>query len=312
MTKALNPAYVMYEAPDLDRMQSFMIDFGLSVAARTATDLWMAAADGGPYVHHTRLASTARFVGAGFEFDSLESLHAVAAADAVGVLPQPSSAPGGGWCVTMTMPDGFRIDAVAGQTRRVLSQEPTAQDPLNFLQTKGRFNRSVRVAAGVHPVRRLGHFVLHVSNHDASVAWLKTRLGLLDADYFGTDETPPQIHGTFLRVDQGGRYVDHHCLLVLQSQNLGSHHCSFEMTGLDDLMSAHDHLLGRGYRLDVGVGRHMLGSQIFDYWKDPFGFRVEHYTDGDVVNDQYWPTVFSGTADETTQWGARPDPSFFD
>lgn len=32
------------------------------------------------------------------------------------------------------------------------------------------------------------------------------------------------------------------------------------------------------------MGRHILGSQIFDYWKDPSRFTVEHYADGDVVN----------------------------
>lgn len=33
-----------------------------------------------------------------------------------------------------------------------------------------------------------------------------------------------------------------------------------------------------------GVGRHVLGSQIFDYWADPSGFKIEHYADGDLVN----------------------------
>ena len=31
-----------------------------------------------------------------------------------------------------------------------------------------------------------------------------------------------------------------------------------------------------------GIGRHVLGSQLFDYWFDPDGFEYEHYTDGDV------------------------------
>jgi len=33
------------------------------------------------------------------------------------------------------------------------------------------------------------------------------------------------------------------------------------------------------------VGRHILGSQIFDYWADPAGFKIEHYTDGDLFNE---------------------------
>ena len=31
-----------------------------------------------------------------------------------------------------------------------------------------------------------------------------------------------------------------------------------------------------------GMGRHFLGSQVFDYWLDINGNEFEHYTDGDV------------------------------
>jgi len=33
-----------------------------------------------------------------------------------------------------------------------------------------------------------------------------------------------------------------------------------------------------------GVGRHLLGSQIFDYWRDPWGQKHEHYADGDLFD----------------------------
>ena len=169
----------------------------------------------------------------------------------------------------------------------------------------------VRVARQTQPVRRLGHFVLHVSDHDASVAWLRERFGLIASDYLAVPGEPGRTIGSFLRVDAGEAWVDHHCMLVLQAPVVGVHHCSFEMDGLDAVMSAHDFLLERGYTLDCGVGRHLLGSQIFDYWRDPFGFRIEHYTDGDVVNHLHRASVFAGTADETTQWGAKPPLDFF-
>lgn len=34
-----------------------------------------------------------------------------------------------------------------------------------------------------------------------------------------------------------------------------------------------------------GIGRHVLGSQIFDYWFDASGNILEHYSDGDLVNE---------------------------
>ena len=33
-----------------------------------------------------------------------------------------------------------------------------------------------------------------------------------------------------------------------------------------------------------GIGRHLLGSQVFDYWADPWGRVHEHWTDSDVLN----------------------------
>ena len=36
-----------------------------------------------------------------------------------------------------------------------------------------------------------------------------------------------------------------------------------------------------------GIGKHILGSQVFDYWKDPAGFTLEHFTDGDLFNEAW-------------------------
>jgi hypothetical protein len=48
---------------------------------------------------------------------------------------------------------------------------------------------------------------------------------------------------------------------------------------------AHEFLLSKGWELAWGVGRHILGSQIFDYWHHSDDFNVEHYADGDLVNE---------------------------
>ncbi len=38
-----------------------------------------------------------------------------------------------------------------------------------------------------------------------------------------------------------------------------------------------------------GIGRHIQGSQLFDYWRDPDGFLVEHFADGDMFDDSLEP-----------------------
>ena len=53
-------------------------------------------------------------------------------------------------------------------------------------------------------------------------------------------------------------------------------------------MLGHDHMRQTGkYKHSWGIGRHIDGSNISDYWRDPFGAKVEHYVDGDVINDAY-------------------------
>ncbi|CAG4886921.1 VOC family protein [Paraburkholderia saeva] len=309
MPTAIDIAQVTYEAPDLALMERFMTDFGLTRADGDAHTLYMRGAGRQHHLHVTRRAERARFAGASLEVASRAELDELAALP--GSSPVTASdEPGGGWLVRMTMPDGFAIDAMWGRASSpaVELREPNA---LNDAVRKPRVNASVRVKRAPCEALRLGHFVLHVSNHDESVKWLTERFNLLPSDHFGLPGEEARIFGTFLRFNRGAELVDHHSILVLQSEKVGLHHCSFEVTDLDAVMGAHDYLLSQGWTLDVGVGRHLMGSQIFDYWKDPFGFRVEHYTDGDVVDATHQPGVFTGTAAETTQWGMEPPLEFF-
>lgn len=311
MSRAVEPLYVRYQVPDLERAEAFLLDFGMLRAGRDVGRLSMRGSGGTPCIYQAVLGTTARFLGAGFRVDEHADLERLAALGGSGPVEAIDDMPGGGRRVRMRMADGFEIDAVHGATS-VAPIDTRDAILLNTARAKPRTNRFVRIARGVAPVTKLGHFVLHVRDHQAAVAWLRQRFGLIAADYMGPPDDPAQAAGTFLRVDRGPELVDHHCLLVLGTDKPGVHHCSYEVEDVDALMAGHDYLLERGHALDCGVGRHLLGSQIFDYWRDPFGFRIEHYTDGDMVNDRHQPTIFSGSADETTQWGAKPPKDFFE
>lgn len=307
---ATDLAYVRYQVTDLDRAAGFMTDFGLSVAERTSTHLYLRGASSVSYIYVAELGSDNRFLGAGFHVDAPAALARLASLPGSTAI-EPVSGPGGGLRVRMTMPDGVEIDAVHGASPAA-ALPVRAANRFNNGEAKPRVNACVRQRTEAVPVLRLGHFVLHVRDHEASVAWIGERLGLLPSDWLATPAAPDRPIGTFMRLDCGAKLVDHHCLFIIQADRPGVHHCSFEVQDLDHLMAAHDYLFAKGYRLDCGVGRHMLGSQVFDYWRDAFGFRVEHYTDGDIVNHEHRPGTFTGTADQTTQWGARPPLEFFD
>lgn len=302
-------SYVVYQVTDLCMAQRFLEDFGLILVSMSDERLFMRGTGSDAYLYEARLGDTCRFVGAGFRMDSLDDLHALAVLPGSGPLER-SDAPGGGLQVRMQAPEGFEITAFHGQQAISLESVP-ARRQLNMAGAKPRINASVRVKREPGTVLRLGHFVLRVKEHDRMVAWLDHRLGMIPSDYLVKEKGSSHSLATFLRCDRGSELVDHHCLFVIGAGETGVHHCSFEVEDFDALASAHDYLEARGARLVCGIGRHLLGSQIYDYWLDPFGFRVEHYTDGDVVDDSHRPGYHAVTAEETTQWGMPPPADFF-
>jgi len=93
----------------------------------------------------------------------------------------------------------------------------------------------------------------------------------------------------FLHCGLGEQYTDHHTVALMSNTDAAIDHVGFVVLDWDDLMLGHQHLKSTGYFHDWGVGRHIMGSEIFDYWRDPFGHKVEHCIDGDLVNDDHEP-----------------------
>ncbi|MBK0419387.1 VOC family protein [Leucobacter sp. CSA1] len=310
MATAVDLAQVTYMAPDLDAMEGFLTAFGMTKAEGSdAETLYMRGTGPQRHIHVTRKAEKQRFIGASFEMAALADLEELATFEGSGPV-QESTEPGGGYEVIMHTPDGIEIKAIWGREKAepIFDREPNL---FNNIRDKNRVYDPVRAPVAPATIARLGHFVLHVRDHDETMAWFKARFNWLDSDYFLPPGQDGPIVGTFVRLDLGKQLVDHHFALILQSDWVGVHHSAFEVIDLDAVMASHDYLVEQGYASDVGVGRHLLGSQVFDYWKDPFGFRIEHYTDGDVVDADFKPGKFNGTASETTQWGNRPPLEFF-
>ena len=64
-----------------------------------------------------------------------------------------------------------------------------------------------------------------------------------------------------------------------------------------------EHLRELGFHRSWGIGRHVEGSQIFDYWRDPDGLLVEHFADGDMFDNTLEPGWAPFTASGLSQWG---------
>ena len=75
-------------------------------------------------------------------------------------------------------------------------------------------------------------------------------------------------------------------------------------------MMGHDWLKKQGYRSVWGIGRHIAGSQIFDYWWDPNEFMVEHYIDGDIVNEDTHVALDLAFSAQDAAWGPEVPEAF--
>jgi catechol 2,3-dioxygenase-like lactoylglutathione lyase family enzyme len=292
-------AFVRFQAPDLDVMETFLTSFGMQRSARDDRTLYMRGTDDQGFVHVTHLGDTPRFLGVAFEAESLGDLDTLAQQHGFSAAVELDG-PGGGRVVHALDPDGHRVEVVAGRASvgRLPSPVPA---PRNEAGTAPRIGVPLRLEGGTSHVKRLGHCVLDVVDFRASEAWYKERLGLVTSDEIALDETTAL--GAFLRCDQGDRYVDHHTLFLIGAGRAAFNHAAFEVADFDDLMRGNTHLTTAGYTHQWGIGRHILGSQIYDYWLDPWGHMVEHWTDGDLFNDETPPNTATLGELIGSQWG---------
>lgn len=300
MIKIQDIAYVRFGAPDLDRMQQFAADFGLALTVRENDTLYHRGTDPSPYVHVTELGD-AGFRGAAFEAASADDLTAASKLEGASPIMK-LEAPGGGQVVRFTDPDGYQVEIVHG--RELLPKMPVqTASGINRGSDRRRLGSVHRPPTGPSSVKRLGHVVVKVADFRRSEAWYKSRFGFLSSDeiYLGK---PENIITAFLRCDRGEEYADHHSLLCVGIGEPGFDHAAFEVEDVDAVMAGHDHLVGAGYDHHAGIGRHVLGSQIFDYWRDPWGHVVEHFTDGDLLNANFETGLYDPGTALGTAWGS--------
>lgn len=299
MIKADDIAYVRFNAPDLAEMETFLNDFGLVRVRGDANTLYMRGEGTEPFLHVTHKGE-AGFAGLAFKAGSIADLEKLATAH--GAKVEALDGPGGGKVVRLKDPDGFLVEAVAGREALAPIAVSAAQK-INDVHAQPRRNEPKRVTAGASHIKRLGHCVLNVSNFRASEAWYKERFGFITSDEIKM--SPEFSLGAFMRCDRGEKPADHHTLFLLGTGSAKFNHAAFEVNDMDDLMSGHDVLKDKSYRHQWGVGRHILGSQIFDYWRDPWGHTLEHWTDGDLLTADW------GSRDATpmdlmgVQWGMK-------
>ncbi len=309
MVKAQDILYVAHRVPDLDRMEQFLTDFGMVKAERRDDRLFMRGSGTRPFIHMTEKGDPG-FVACGFAAASMADLEAVAGKNGASGI-EDIDAPGGGKRVRMIGPDGFRIDLCFGQGA---ASELPIREPLvlNYARDKNRFGGLQRPAKEPARVNKIGHCVWKVSDADKAIDWFCKNLGMLVSDRLYAPDNDKQSIGVFIRFDRGPAWTDHHSILCLHSPGeVKIHHTSFEVQDYDAVHIGGQWLEEKGYKREWGIGRHILGSQVFDYWRDPWGHMFEHYADGDLLTATTKPGNYPALPEMLYQWGPPVSPTFF-
>jgi catechol 2,3-dioxygenase-like lactoylglutathione lyase family enzyme len=298
--------YGRLRVPDLDVMEEFLVDFGMVRAARTANRLYMRGTGTDHHLHISEKSDSAGLVGFAFYAASEEDLHRLAKAPGASAV-ETIDEPGGGKRVRLREPNGYQIEVVHGIEMVTPIHVPrlplnTADEPLK------RPGTLMRIARGPAHVKRMGHAVLASPKVKETVGWFRDTLGLIGSDdvYAGQKEN---ILGSFNRADRGDDYVDHHILFCMTGEKAGLNHFSYEVQDVDDVFLGHEYLDKKGkYEHMWGIGRHLLGSQIYDYWLDPWRQMHEHWTDSDRLNAGNGSNLVSAEEGLASQWGqAAPE-----
>ncbi|MDZ7627952.1 MAG: VOC family protein [Parvularculaceae bacterium] len=300
-------AYLVFERRDLALQERFLCDFGLRTAEKSEAAVFLRGSGPDAYCVEVRQGSRDCFVGFGLELsdaDEFEKLRLKSGSPAIELI----LAPGGGKRFRLIDPAGFRVDVVIGRADHGQALPPRPSTPVNAPGAHRRVNGENRHPAAPSAVHRLGHLVLQVRDFPAVLAFYMDLFGFIPTDVQFLDDGEPNL--SFNRLDRGAEPTDHHSLVIAGGVTDAFEHCAFEVADLDDVGQGQQFLKMKGWRHAWGIGRHWLGSQIFDYWRDPAGDHFEHYADGDVY-DARAPTRYSPLARSTLyQWGADLPPAF--
>lgn len=301
-------AWLEFEKPDLDRAGAFAQAFGFAVSARTPDELQLRGADAGSPCILIRRGHRSRLVGAAFTTQDKDDLLRLS--DATGRNLQRLPQALGGISVNLTDPGGLTVRVVAGthQLEPLPSQPPHTFNAGHEVQ---RINATQRPPRRPATVQRLGHLVLQTTTYLQTLNWYLDTLGMIVSDFLyypGQRERGPTM--SFIRCDRGLAPTDHHTLALALGPANRYVHSAYQVCDLDSLAAGGQYLSDCGYRRSWGIGRHIQGSQLFDYWRDPDGLLVEHFTDGDMFDCTLEPGWAPFAASGLAQWGPRATKDF--
>ncbi|OBK48926.1 VOC family protein [Mycobacterium sp. 1081908.1] len=306
--KVADIAWLEFEKPDLTRAEAFSRAFGFQTARHDPGELQLRGTRAGAPCVILRRGPRTRF--AGVAFRACDEADVLRLADKSGAPARRLPENVGGLAVDLMDPSGMPVRVVAGmhELPELSDQRPHA---FNFGCDVRRTNAAQRPPRVPARVQRLGHLVVQSTKYLEALDWYLENLGLIVSDFMffpGQRFRGPTM--SFIRCDRGSIPADHHTLAMALGPANRYLHSAYQVSDLDALAAGGEYLSDRGYFRSWGIGRHIQGSQIFDYWRDPDGFLVEHFADGDLFDNTLEPGWAPFTASGLAQWGPPPTRDF--
>jgi catechol-2,3-dioxygenase len=146
---------------------------------------------------------------------------------------------------------------------------------------------------------RIGHMLMFTPEYEKAEEFFSSVLGLRTTD---------RAKGKVSFMAAGDGVIDHHCFGLIPSTHRGYQHASFKVGGIDDIGFGAWRMHNAGYKESFGPGRHALASNLFHYFRDPWGSWIEYYADMDRISDHWQCRDWS---ELPYVWGPEWAPEFW-
>ncbi|WP_082968444.1 VOC family protein [Mycobacterium scrofulaceum] len=306
--KVADIAWLEFERPDLTRAEAFAQAFGFHTAQHGPDEVHLRGTRAGSPCVILRRGRRSRFTGAAFRACDEADVLRLAGNCGAPMRRLPEAI--GGVSVDLTDPSGMLVRVVAG-THELPDLPGQQVHVFNFGPEVRRTNAGQRPPRVPARVERLGHLVVQSTKYLETLNWYLDNLGLIVSDFLyfpGQRHRGPAM--SFIRCDRGSIPADHHTLAMALGPANRYVHSAYQVSDLDALAAGGEYLGAHGYTRSWGIGRHIQGSQIFDYWRDPDGDLFEHFTDGDLFDNTLDPGWAPFTASGLAQWGPPASRDF--
>lgn len=281
--------------PDLLPAQRFYSDFGLAV--QTTGNALTLKASGDDHSWGTVIEGKRKrlhHLSFGCYADDLPYLQERAEANGVELVDPPAGFESNGFW--LRDPAGLLVEVkVAPKTSPAHKTCGTWSS-----SAEGVAGSPLRQRAPIVRPRRLSHVLVFTTDIDKAIDFYTRNLGLRLSDRSDLVAFMHGIHGS-----------DHHILAFAQSSAPGLHHCSWDMSSIDDIGIGAMHMAGKGHAKGWGLGRHVLGSNYFHYVQDPWGSFAEYSCDIDYIPaTRPWDAKYHEPEDSFYLWGPEPPADF--